>query len=117
MNAIAATYTAKRRFTIAETPTLRVRQLELLDGQQVPWHHHTRVVDTFVCLSGPMLIETRTPNEFHRLEAGGLYAVEPGTAHRVTAVTSFGCRFLVIQGIGTYDYVPECDLAEATASV
>jgi len=36
-----------------------------------------------------------------------LLAVDPGTAHEVTPATAGGsCRFMIVQGVGTYDYVP-----------
>jgi hypothetical protein len=40
------------------------------------------------------------------MEAGGDCAVEPRVAHRVSNAGAATCRFLILQGIGAYDYVP-----------
>ena len=55
----------------AETPELRMVVLTLAAGQEVPWHWHTNVSDTFFCMAGPMVIETRAPREVVELEPGG----------------------------------------------
>ena len=90
-------YAARRRETIAEAPNLRVRLLVLGEGQCVPWHYHNNITDTFFCMEGPMQV--------HVLEAGGSCAVEPGTPHLVAGVDGQPCKFMVVQGVGVYDYV------------
>ena len=50
------TYPTEERFTLAEAPGLRVRQLSLGAGQCVPWHYHNEITDTLVCLKGPMSV-------------------------------------------------------------
>jgi quercetin dioxygenase-like cupin family protein len=99
-------YEIKQRVTVAEAPNLRVRELALADGQCVPWHYHTNITDTFFCMEGPMLVCTRNPDQQHVLQAGGKLAVGPGTPHRVTGLNDSACRFMIVQGIGIYDYVP-----------
>lgn len=100
------TYSAKRRETIAEVPNLRVRLLALDAGQCVPWHYHNNITDTFFCMEGPMQVTTRGPDGVHVLDPGGTCAVPPGVAHRVAGVDDSPCKFIVVQGVGTYDYVP-----------
>ena len=95
--------------TIAEAPGLRVRELALSPGQCVPWHRHSRITDTFFCMEGPMVVATRDPEARHVLQPGGTLAVPPGTPHRVTGLDDGPCRFMVIQGVGQYDYVPVDD--------
>ena len=99
-------YPAKRRVTLAEAPGLRVRLLTLLKGQIVPWHYHSNITDTFFCMRGPMRILTRSPDASHTLSNGDTLAVAPGTAHFVEAGSEAGCQFMIIQGVGEYDYVP-----------
>jgi hypothetical protein len=62
-------YPAKARFTLAEAPGLRVRQLSLAAGQSVPWHFHSEITDTFFCMKDPMCVKTRDPmlNSFSSL--------------------------------------------------
>ena len=99
-------YIIERREVVAETDTLRVSILTLAAGQEVPWHYHSQVTDTFCCLEGVLSVETRAPNAHHRLEVGESCAVPPMTAHRVTGQDGGRARFLIVQGIGTYDYCP-----------
>lgn len=102
----AGKYQVKQRETLAEVPGLRVRLLALLKGQSVPWHYHSATTDTFFCMRGPMRILTREPVLSHTLYAGDTLAISPGTPHYVEGVTSAGCQFMIIQGVGKYDYVP-----------
>lgn len=91
---------------IAETPELRVQILTLAAGEEVPWHYHTGITDSFVCLDGPMLVETRAPRKDHLLAAGESCEVHARTAHRVSGEGGGACRFLIVQGVGIYDFVP-----------
>ncbi len=102
-------YRAKRRVTIAETPNLRVRLLSLGDGQCVPWHYHSNITDTFFCMEGPMRVSTRNPDGEYVLEPGGTCAINPRTAHHVAGVDGRPCKFMIVQGVGAYDYVPVSD--------
>ena len=99
-------YPAARRVTIAETPGLRVRELTLAEGQCVPWHYHSNITDTFFCMEGPMQVTTRNPDQAHVLQPGGTFAVAPGVPHLVAGVDDGPCRFIVVQGVGVYDFVP-----------
>lgn len=102
-------YVVKQRETLAEVPGLRVRLLTLLKGQIVPWHYHSTITDTFFCMRGPMRILTRSPVASHTLFNGDTLAVDPCTPHFVEASSVAGCQFMIIQGVGKYDYVPVRD--------
>jgi len=102
-------YVVKQRETLAEVPGLRVRLLTLLKGQTVPWHYHSTITDTFFCMRGPMRILTRAPARSHTLNNGDMLAVSPGTPHFVEAGSSTGCQFMIVQGVGKYDYLPVSD--------
>src|SRR6516164_561985 len=54
-------YTIAGHELVAEGADLRVQVLTLAAGQCVPWHYHTEISDSFVCLEGPMVVETRAP--------------------------------------------------------
>lgn len=103
---MAASYPVEKREMVAETPDLRMVILTLGPGQEVPWHWHTGITDTFFCLEGPMVIETRAPRELFELMPGGSCAVPAKRAHRVTPKDGGRCRFAVLQGVGTYDFHP-----------
>ena len=102
-------YPTEERFTLAETPGLRVRQLRLAAGQCVPWHYHSKITDTFFCMKGPMSVRTRNPDAVFILEPGETVAIPPRRCHFVEGVNQQSCQFMAIQGVGTYDYVPADD--------
>jgi len=88
--------------TVAETPQLRMVILTLADGQEVPWHFHSDVTDTFFCMQGPMVIQTRQGQL--ELEAGEMATVPARRAHRVSGKDGGPCKFALLQGVGTYDF-------------
>lgn len=90
----------------AETPELRMVVLTLAAGQEVPWHWHSNVSDTFFCMKGPMVIETRAPRELIELKPGETHVVPAKRAHRVTGKNDGPCKFGILQGVGTYDFNP-----------
>ena len=58
------------------------------------------------CIEGSLRIFVRDPKEEIRLGPGESYAVRPGRPHLVTNGGETSATFLVLQGIGEYDYVP-----------
>lgn len=91
--------------TVAEGADMMVSVLTLGPGQAVPWHYHSEITDTFVCLEGELVVETRAPRAEHRLRPGERCAIGPMTAHHVHGRDGAACRFLIVQGVGVYDYV------------
>jgi quercetin dioxygenase-like cupin family protein len=91
---------------LAETPELRMVVLTLGPGQEVPWHWHTNINDTFFCMQGPMTIETRAPREVFQLTAGETCVVPAKRAHHVTGKDGGPCKFGLLQGVGLYDFNP-----------
>jgi hypothetical protein len=53
-----------------------------------------------------MVVETRAPRAVHRLLAGQRCAVGPKTAHHVRGEDDGPCKFLIVQGVGVYDFQP-----------
>jgi quercetin dioxygenase-like cupin family protein len=72
----------------------------------VPWHYHNKVQDTFYVLEGALRIFLMDPKEEVRLAPGQTYAVQARRKHLVTNGGESPVTFLVLQGIGEYDYVP-----------
>ena len=106
MNDVERPYVVEERRIIAETAELSVKTFILAEGQEIPWHYHSEIVDTFYCLEGRLTVETRAPKAFHALDIGETCAVQAKVAHRVQGEDGSRCRFLIVQGIGTYDYCP-----------
>ena len=52
-----------------------------------------------------MVVETRA-HHVYRLLPGERCAVPPKTAHYVHGDADGPCQFLIVQGVGVYDFVP-----------
>src|SRR5712671_3534340 len=99
-------YEVERRAQHAARPGFRITELQLSPTQIVPWHTHTNVSDTFYVLEGHMRLFLLNPKESLELKPGQSYAVAPGRPHLVTNAGTSSMTFLVLQGVGEYDYVP-----------
>jgi quercetin dioxygenase-like cupin family protein len=99
-------YTIQERKLVAETAGLRVQEMTLAKGESIPWHYHSNISDTFFCLQGALQIETPRPGEKVLLKPGDSLAVPPRQAHEVSNKGQGLCRFVLVQGVGTYDFVP-----------
>ena len=99
-------YEVERRARHAERPGFRISELQLSPTQRVPWHHHSNVQDTFYVLQGQLRLFLRDPKEEVPLGPAETYSVRRGRPHLVTNAGDTSATFLVLQGIGEYDYVP-----------
>jgi quercetin dioxygenase-like cupin family protein len=102
---ISPSYVVKSIETVAKGSDLQARLYTLAPGDVIPWHFHTHVTDWYFCLTGWLRIETRAPHTDERLSPGRTYALLPKTAHRISnGGESTDCRFLLLQGVGAYDF-------------
>jgi len=99
-------YEVERREYYAARPGFRIAELQLSPTQTVPWHYHSNVQDTFYVVSGSIRIFAHEPEEETLLKPGQTFAVRAGRPHRVTNAGDASAVFLVLQGIGEYDFVP-----------
>jgi mannose-6-phosphate isomerase-like protein (cupin superfamily) len=100
-------YEAEHRATHAARPGFRISELKLSAKQKVPWHYHNNVADTFYVLEGVIRIFMQAPKEEVRLAAGETWTVPARRPHLVTNGGAGGsATFLVLQGMGEYDFVP-----------
>jgi mannose-6-phosphate isomerase-like protein (cupin superfamily) len=99
-------YEVERRAEHAARPGFRITELQLSPSQKVPWHYHNNVADTFYVLAGSLRLFLRDPKEELRLAVGESYRVAPRRPHLVANGGSTSATFLVLQGIGEYDFVP-----------
>jgi len=98
-------YTVKSVETVAAGQDLRVRAYTLAPGELIPWHSHSEITDDFFVLSGELTVETRAPAGRHSLGAGERHRVAPGHVHQTSNHGAADCRFLLVQGIGKYDWI------------
>jgi len=99
-------YQVERRAEHAARPGFRITELTISRTQQVPWHLHTSVRDTFYVLEGAVKLFLREPKEEVQLVPGDTYTVEARRPHLVTNGGEAPATFLVLQGVGEYDFVP-----------
>ncbi|MGY4571074.1 MULTISPECIES: cupin domain-containing protein [Bradyrhizobium] len=99
-------YEVERRAEHAARPGFRIMELQLSLTQKVPWHTHSNISDTFYVLEGQMRLFLQEPKEEVNLKVGEVYAVRPTRPHLVTNAGTTSLTFLILQGVGEYDYVP-----------
>ena len=99
-------YEVERRVQHAARPGFRIMELQLSPTQKVPWHTHTNVSDTFYVLDGDMRLFLQDPKEEVNLKPGEVYVVGRKRPHLVTNGGKTSLTFLVLQGVGEYDFVP-----------
>ena len=104
-------FVVSSRRIVAESADVQVKEFTLGAGEQIPWHHHTHVFDVFYCIEGGLTVQRMDVRSGRRLDdlvlqVGDSAKVEPGTAHRPFNSSTAICRFVLIQGIGKYDFLP-----------
>jgi mannose-6-phosphate isomerase-like protein (cupin superfamily) len=65
--------------------------------------------DTFYVVTWAIRIFLQRPTEEVRLAPGETYSVPPKRPHLVTNAGDTSAVFLVLQGVGDYDFVPLAD--------
>ena len=71
----------------------------------MPWHYHSHIQDTFYVIEGRLRLFMREPPEEVWLGPGETYSVGSRRPHMVTNGGDASAIFLVLQGVGEYDYV------------
>ena len=99
-------YEVERRARHAERPGFRINELQISPTQKVPWHYHTNVGDTFYVLEGTIRVFMREPKEDVTLSPGQSYSLAARRPHLVVNAGDKSATFLILQGVGEYDFVP-----------
>jgi quercetin dioxygenase-like cupin family protein len=99
-------YEVERRAEHAQRPGFRITELQISPTQKVPWHYHSNVQDTFYVIEGQLRLFLRDPKAEVRLGPGDTYSVRARRPHLVANGGEAAATFLVLQGIGEYDFVP-----------
>ena len=99
-------YEVERRDSHAQRDGFRINELQISPSQKVPWHYHTYIIYTFYVLEGEITIHLQNPKESIALGESDTFTVEPKRPHLVRNSGAMSATFLVLQGIGEYDYVP-----------
>ena len=99
-------YAVAARTRHIQRPDFRLQEITLTPEQSVPWHYHNHIRDTFYVLEGEVVLYLQEPKERVPLGRGDSYMVEVRRPHLVTNGGDSAATFLVLQGVGAYDYVP-----------
>ena len=99
-------YEVERRAYHLQRPGFRISELQLSPTQTVPWHSHNHISDTFYVLQGRLRLFLQNPKQEVRLKPGETFVAAPGRPHLVTNAGKTSLTFLIMQGVGEYDYVP-----------
>ena len=100
-----ANYSVKNIETIARGVDVQARVFTLAPGEAIPWHRHSESTDHYFVLRGTLSVTTRNPDEQHAFEIGGRYKITPGTSHLISNKGTMDCQFLLVQGVGKYDFI------------
>lgn len=97
-------YTIEAVDVLADTPDLRMTVFTVGAGQDIPWHWHTNVSDTYFGMEGVTVVETRAPTAHLEIGPGQTAMVPPKRAHHVAGKDGGRCKFAILQGVGAYDF-------------
>lgn len=98
-------YGIQNTTVLAEVPQLRVLDMTLMPGEFVPWHRHPNNADLFIGLAGQFEIHFDADRKV-TVGSSQRQEIAVDVPHAVINVSSTPCQFLVIQGVGLYNYIP-----------
>ena len=105
-HATASAYKVKRIEQVVKGSDVQARVFTLAPGETIPWHYHRESTDHYFVLEGVLSISTREPDIKRKtLQVGATYKIFPGTQHLIANGGDTDCRFLLLQGIGAYDWI------------
>ena len=91
---------------VLATDEVQVHRMVLAPGEEVPWHYHTHVRDTFYVLRGPVTSFTRGPEATVIIDTGETFQTRDRQPHRVVNTSDHDVSVLLIQGVGPFDFHP-----------
>ena len=102
-----ARYDVERRSYHAERPAFGSRNYRSVQLDACRGTHTLEFADTFYVLAGRVRVNLKNPDEEVVLEAGQVWGPVPaGRPHLVTNAGDTSATFLVLQGLGEYDFIP-----------
>ena len=89
--------------TLIDANGVRAVEFSMEAGSTGPLHTHSEVVEHCYCLSGTLIVDIEG-QQSTTLAPGMRCSLPVGQAHRVRNGGEELCRFLVIQGVGRFDF-------------
>jgi len=90
---------------IVKTDNVRVRIISLDPREIAEWHYHTEVTDDIFCLTGTIILRLKDPEEENKLVPGQRCQIKTGRVHRLENLENEEAAYLLVQGIGKYDFI------------
>ena len=98
-------YSVKRVEAVVEGTDVRARLFTLGPGEIIPWHYHSHSADHYFVLEGTLAVQTRDPERLNVIKTGGSHKLAPKLTHQISNQSHEDCRFLLVQGVGAFDWV------------
>ena len=98
-------YTVKSVENVVLGADVQARIFTLAPGEVIPWHLHSETTDYYFVLSGRLTVETRSPEDRQTFAVGERYKIMPGNAHMLSNREKTDSQFLLLQGVGKYDWI------------
>lgn len=95
------------RHSILRTQDVRLTEFMLQLGERLGWHRHSEITDRFYCLQGIISVELREPAETGILRPDESRVVPPGRGHCPVNPAEQISGYLLIQGVGRYDFIDD----------
>jgi quercetin dioxygenase-like cupin family protein len=106
----SSNYDVKYIEPVAIGSDVQARIFTLAPQETIPWHFHKQSTDHYFVLEGALTIATREPEEkVTVVSVGGTFKITPGTEHLIANRSAADCRFLLVQGVGVYDWEKASD--------
>lgn len=90
---------------ILKSADVQARVLRLAPDGATKWHYHSEVTDTMICLQGRITVALWNPQESRELSPGEYCSIPPSRIHSVKNAHSGESTYLLIQGVGQYDFI------------
>ncbi len=98
-------YRVNRIEPVLKTSEVLARVFNLEPGDKIPWHYHKLSSDHYFVLAGTLTITTDHPADKVTLTIGQRWRIDPGTHHEVSNTGTAPVSFLLLQGVGGYDWI------------
>ena len=106
----SSNYSVKNIEPVVKGTDVQARIFTLAPGEAIPWHYHEKSTDHYFVLEGKLTIRHRYEGEqTDSLGLGDTYKIAPGTPHLISNQSDADCRFLLLQGVGSYDWIKVTD--------
>jgi hypothetical protein len=74
-------------------------------SEVIPWHSHSEIADHFFVLEGELTVETRAPDDYRTLGIASVTKSMQDTSTRLQIAEQEIVKFLIVQGVGRYDFL------------